>query len=197
MRLQHRLSSARLARDLLEEKLQILVGVLQRFSERARGTGQDFEEADREARTWVLRAALLSGERAVSAQAPQDAVAVEIHWGATMGVRYPARVGCRFPAPAPSAPAADSAALVLAQAACRRVVEAAVEHAAAQAASHALDVEVSLTRRRLRALEQRWLPQLQSALAALELRLDEGERDELVRYRWAAGHTGTRPAAGP
>ncbi len=42
------------------------------------------------------------------------------------------------------------------------------------------------TRRTLRAVEQRWIPRLSSALAGVRLELEELEHAEGVRHRWAA-----------
>jgi vacuolar-type H+-ATPase subunit D/Vma8 len=48
-----------------------------------------------------------------------------------------------------------------------------------------VNVELRATERRQRAIERHRLPALEEALARLELRLDELERDERVVARWA------------
>jgi vacuolar-type H+-ATPase subunit D/Vma8 len=47
--------------------------------------------------------------------------------------------------------------------------------------------EVALTRRRLRAIERRWIPRLEAALADLEAALEQQEREDRVRLRRAMG----------
>jgi vacuolar-type H+-ATPase subunit D/Vma8 len=49
------------------------------------------------------------------------------------------------------------------------------------------------TRLRLRALADRWLPRLEGALALLVQRLEEAERAETVRTRWAAARQEATP----
>jgi V/A-type H+-transporting ATPase subunit D len=55
-----------------------------------------------------------------------------------------------------------------------------------------VDAEVALTRRRLRAINDRWLPRLEASLATLNRDLDESEREQTFRLRWAAGLSGRR-----
>jgi V/A-type H+/Na+-transporting ATPase subunit D len=50
----------------------------------------------------------------------------------------------------------------------------------------ALAAELATTVRRVRAIESRWLPLHEDALAALEQELDENDRSEGARIRWAA-----------
>jgi len=67
-------------------------------------------------------------------------------------------------------------------------LDAAARHAAALTALRTIEAELLATRRRLRAVEDRWIPRLESTLARIRLALDEQERAEGVRLRWAAGH---------
>jgi V/A-type H+-transporting ATPase subunit D len=67
----------------------------------------------------------------------------------------------------------------------RRALVAAVEHAAAEAAVNRIETELARTRRRLRSLDVRAIPGLLAAIKALELRLDETDREDLVRTKWA------------
>jgi V/A-type H+-transporting ATPase subunit D len=64
-----------------------------------------------------------------------------------------------------------------------------VRHAAATAAASTVDAEVTATRQRLRAIEDRWIPRLHAALAEVELALDELEHADGVRLRRAAATT--------
>ncbi|MFD0746175.1 V-type ATP synthase subunit D [Phytohabitans flavus] len=58
-------------------------------------------------------------------------------------------------------------------------------HAAAAAAYRAISAEVTATQRRRRALTQRWIPRLDEALRDQTQRLEEAERAEAIRIRWA------------
>jgi V/A-type H+-transporting ATPase subunit D len=49
-----------------------------------------------------------------------------------------------------------------------------------------LATELAHTRTRQRAIDKRWIPQLEDALRVLEMQLDELDREENVRVRWAA-----------
>ena len=79
-------------------------------------------------------------------------------------------------------------ALVYAAAAYRSALAAAGRFAAARLAHERVGAELRATTRRLRAVERRWIPQHEAALAALELALDEGEREEAARIRWIVRH---------
>ncbi len=52
--------------------------------------------------------------------------------------------------------------------------------------------EVVTTRGRLRAIEDRWVPELEAGLHALDAALDELERAEGVRLRWAVRQRGAK-----
>jgi vacuolar-type H+-ATPase subunit D/Vma8 len=110
---------------------------------------------------------------------------VDLAWRNTMGVRHP-DVSRNEPAVLPSLDAAAAnAAVAPAAAAYRGALEAAVAHAAVDMSLRVVDVELRATERRQRAIERHRLPDLEEALARLELRLDEFERDERVVARWA------------
>lgn len=186
MWLQRRLAVAERGADLLDQKLRLLHTERQRLAMHAERTGEAWLAAAREADEWLLRGALLGGQRAIRLAAQPPTADVEVGWTYLMGVRYPSEVRCT-PAPSePGAPPPDNAALVAARDAHRRAVEAAVTHAAAAAAVRVLEVEEVATRRRLRAIEDRWMPRLQQALAQIQLGLEEQEHAEGVQLRWAA-----------
>jgi vacuolar-type H+-ATPase subunit D/Vma8 len=65
------------------------------------------------------------------------------------------------------------------------LLEAAVQHAVAEAAARVLAAEESATRRRLRAVTERWIPLLTSALAEARQVLEQQEREDDIRLRWA------------
>jgi V/A-type H+-transporting ATPase subunit D len=176
--------------DLLERKLRILRAEEQDYALRAERTAAAWEQESAELERWMLRSALLSGERGVRlATDGADAIA-EIDWRLTMGVRYPADATCVLPAELGGF-TPDNTALHHASSAARRAVQAGVDHAVATAALAAIRAEIGSTRRQLRALEQRWLPRLESARAHLMIQLDDLEHDEHVRLRWAADSAST------
>lgn len=197
----HRLAAARRAADLLDSKLQILRREQQRFTELAERSRAEWASAVAEARRWVSRAAAVGGERCLRPEPALEPAEVEIAWSAVMGVRYPASAGVRagsgpgaggdHTASATGTRVAATAALPLAAAAYRRALDAAVAHSAADAACRVVAGEVDVTRRRLRAIETRWVPRLEEALTDLDRSLSEAERADAVRARWA---TRPRPA---
>ncbi|KAE8762208.1 V-type ATP synthase subunit D [Georgenia thermotolerans] len=196
--LQHRLGTARRGADLLDQKLRILRVERERLALHRERTAAAWAAALGEAEAWMLRAALLGGERAVRLATATAPATVHIGWEEPMGVRYPAEAACTVPEPPADGPPAGTAALVTARERYRRALEAAVEHAAAEAAVRVLEAEEAATRRRVRAIEDRWIPSLEAALAELELRLEEDERADGLRLRWAAARAGglTGPAIG-
>jgi len=52
--------------------------------------------------------------------------------------------------------------------------------------------EMAATRRRLRAIQDRWMPRLEEAGRAVAEALEEQEREEGMRMRWAAERLGRR-----
>ena len=77
----------------------------------------------------------------------------------------------------------DGPALARARQAYRVAVSAAARHAAASAAVRMVDAEVTATRYRLHAIEDRWIPRLEHALADVEFGLEELEHADGVRLR--------------
>jgi vacuolar-type H+-ATPase subunit D/Vma8 len=51
---------------------------------------------------------------------------------------------------------------------------------------------MAATRRRLRAIQDRWMPRLEEAGRAVAEALEEQEREEGMRMRWAAERLGRR-----
>ena len=185
--LQQRLATARRGGELLERKLRILRIEREHMVLQKERSSRDWEAASREATTWLLRGVLVGGERSLRLASDQALADIEIAWEQPMGVRYPAEVTCTVPEPGADAPAASNAALVAARECHRRALQAAVRQAAVEAAVRVLDAEERATRRRLRALEDRWIPRLEQALADVQLTLQEEEHADGVRLRWAAG----------
>ena len=184
--LQRRISIATSGAELLDHKLRALRAERQRLALRSERTRAAWEAASREADTWLVRAALIGGERSIRLAAEPGDAAVDIVWQHSMGVRFPNEARCTLPPPDPDA-APPGAAVVLARESHRRALETAVEQAVVEAAIRAVEANLAATRRRLRAIEHRWIPRLQESLSRLQSQLDEEEHADGVRRRWAAG----------
>jgi vacuolar-type H+-ATPase subunit D/Vma8 len=182
-----RLHTAERGVDLLDGKLRVLGREQQRYRLRLQRTSAEWERSCREAETWLLRAALLGGQRSLRSAAPDDPARVEVSWTVVMGVRHPAAAALTGGLPDPEAAAPGSTALAMAVDAFRTAAAAAAAHAVVDAAVRRIDAEVAATRRRLRAVRDRWVPRLTAELQAVELGLAELEQAEGSRLRWAAG----------
>ena len=181
-----RLEIARRGADVLDQKRRALLRLERRLNDLAAVTGDGWNAAAREAETWLRRARVVGGEAAFelacfySAGEPQ----VDIRWRRTLGVVYAADAEVILPGAADISSIGGGAALVFAAAAHRRALEAATHHAAVSGALRQVRAELGATIRRLRAVEHRWIPEYETALAALELSLDEAEREQGARVRW-------------
>jgi vacuolar-type H+-ATPase subunit D/Vma8 len=185
--LRRRLGAARHAAGLLDRKLRTLRAEQQRFHAGAEQTAAAWRDRYAEADDWLVRGALLGGERDIDLSMPGEPAEVGVEWRTVMGVRYPVRGTCRPPEPSATARGPGNAALVEATTAYRAALAAAVEHACAMAACGLVDAQVAETRRLKYAIENRWIPRLESALRELGQRLEENERADAVSRRWAAG----------
>jgi V/A-type H+-transporting ATPase subunit D len=186
--LRERLAVAARAADLLEQKRRALRGEAQRLGQLAEDTRTRWEETCREAETWLLRAAVVGGEGqlelvAAHLRGPSEA---RIVWRSTMGLAYPWEAECTLTQPVDVAGFGETSALGYAIDAHRIALVAAVEHAAAQCALDLVSKELEVTMHRLRAIERRWVPRLETALHEVEQRLEEREREDVVRARRAA-----------
>ncbi len=184
--LEHRLDVAERGAELLDHKLRILHAERQRMSLREAQTALTWEAAVREAETWLLRSVLLGGQRGLRLAQGGPFVDVEVRWAGSMGVRYPVEASCRLSSRSSDAVPDGSAALFQARDSYLRAVQAAAAHAAAQGALRVVAAEERVTRRRLRAIEDRWVPRLRGALAEARLALEEQEHADGIRLRWAA-----------
>lgn len=181
--LAERISVARRAAELLDQKQQLLRREQRRLAELADRTGRDWRALAVAADTWNARALVAGGRdelrRAASVAGTAEA---RIHWASKAGVTYPSTASTDLP---PFPALAGTPALTHAADACRRALDAAVRHAATATALSLVEAELAATVRRLRAVRDRWLPQLEAQLGKLDLRLDETEREEITRLRWA------------
>lgn len=176
-----RLRLAHRATDLLDRKLRLLAAELERLRPRAEATRSEWEASYADAQRWLLRAVLLGGERAVALSPTAGQADVHVSYTVTMGARHPAAAHCVTGQPS----GWEGPAVAAARAAHCAALDAAVQHAAAAAALAAVEAEVAITRYRLRAIRDRWVPRLQQALAQVEFSLEEQERADAVRLRRA------------
>jgi vacuolar-type H+-ATPase subunit D/Vma8 len=116
---------------------------------------------------------------------------VELTWANTVGAVFPASAVVGVPPPPDLVALGGGATVTLSFAGHARALEAAAECAAAHAALEAVSRELAATSRRLRAIQTRWIPEHEAALGRLELALDEAERDEIARVRWALERAGS------
>jgi V/A-type H+-transporting ATPase subunit D len=83
----------------------------------------------------------------------------------------------------PGSAAIGGAALLSAADAHRAAVQAALRVAVAEGALRRIDAELGATRLRRNAIQRTWIPAHEEALRALELALEELEREDGARLR--------------
>jgi V/A-type H+-transporting ATPase subunit D len=186
--LRERLLVADRAADLLEQKRQALLQDMSRLRQLVEDTRGRWEAACREADEWLLRAALVGGERQFQLAAAYLGPASEarIVWRSTMGLAYPWEAQCLLAPLVDLGGFGDVSALGYAVEAHRAALTVAVEHASADRALELVANELEVTTRRLRAIERRWVPRLRAALHEIEQRLDQQEREAVIQARVAA-----------
>jgi V/A-type H+/Na+-transporting ATPase subunit D len=165
---------------MLDQKLRVLRGERQRYQDRERHTHTVWRDRQTEADRLLLHAVLLGG-RAVLRAAGDQPAEVTVHWAVTVGVRHPESAELAVPDWDPPC----SAATVRARHAAAEAAAAAVEHAVAARALREIETELHTTALRVRSLRRHWLPRLTDTLASVEFELEEQERAETVRRRWA------------
>lgn len=184
-----RLEVAQRGAELLDRKRQVLLGEQARVRAEAERARQDWNEAAARMETWSSRAGIIDGAARLEllARHARDRASLELSWLNFMGARIPHTDAVDVPEPpAVSALGGSSAAVLLARASCE-AARAATRFAIAERAESELSAELGRAARRLRALRERWIPQHEQALAALDLALDEGQREQAIRVRWLAG----------
>jgi len=184
-----RLEVAQRGAELLDRKRQVLLGEQARVRAEAERARQDWNEAAARMETWSSRAGIIDGAARLEllARHARDRASLELSWLNFMGARIPHADAVDVPEPpAVSALGGSSAAVLLARASCE-AARAATRFAIAERAESELSAELGRAARRLRALRERWIPQHEQALAALDLALDEGQREQAIRVRWLAG----------
>ncbi len=191
--LARRLAVADRGARVLDDKRRALLHERTRFAALVDETRSMWEEAVADAETWQRRALLISGQRSLKLACfyTTEPTRVRLAWRRSMGATYPSEAEVKVP-PTPDVVApGGSSALAYAASAYGRAVEAGARYGAARLALERIEAELATTIRRLRALERRWIPSHEQALAALNLALDEGEREDAVRARWFAEQWGS------
>lgn len=183
--LRHRSEVATSGADLLDKKRRALVQEYRRLQVLARESGEAWTEAGRDAELWVGRLAVLAGDQEIAMLvATRPDARVGIRWRSQMGVVFASEAILDI-GPAPITTSSGSAAADVAVPASRKALQAAVNDAVMKSAFRRVRDELSITSRRQRALERRWLPALAAASARLDGMLDELEREEATRSLWA------------
>jgi len=184
-----RLEVAHRGAELLDRKRQVLLGEQARIRAEAERARREWNEAADQVEKWSARAGIVDGAGRLEllANHVHEHASLELSWLNFMGARIPRAEAIDIPdPPAVSALGGSSAAVLLARACCD-AARAAARYAIAERAEAELTAELGRAARRLRALRERWIPQHEQALAALELALDEGQREQAIRVRWLTG----------
>jgi V/A-type H+-transporting ATPase subunit D len=182
-----RLEVARGAASVLQRKEQVLRSEEQRLAHVTAETAAAWAATVGEAEADHRRAMILGGRPALERTAASAGSAtVGVAWRSTIGVELPAEATCMLPA---AVAATGTSAIDAAASAYRRALTAGVAHAAAVTAHERVRRDIEVTGQRLHAVRDRWIPRLLATLRELEVRLDEHEREELMRTRRAARAT--------
>ena len=181
-----RLDVARRGAELLDRKRQVLLRELARVRTEAADAERAWHDAAAQVALWSARAAILDGPGRLEllARHAQQPASFELLWTNLMGARLPSVERIDLPEPPPLSALGGSSATVLLARACAVATRAAVRYVALQRAEAELSAELQRAARRLRALQNRWIPQHEAALASLDLALDESQREQSARARW-------------
>ena len=186
-----RIATAEHARDLLEQKRAVLIGAEREAAARAAAATALWRTRAADAERWLERTACstASARGALRGHTRGRPRRCAFTWQTTMGVAVPADASVALPPPPDTAllPGRRCAHLRLWRP-IARALDAALQAAVERAAHERLAAELLATVRRVRAIESRWLPLHEQALAALEQTLDEHDRAEGARIRWASRH---------
>jgi V/A-type H+-transporting ATPase subunit D len=193
-----RLEIARRGAELLDRKRTALLREQAQVSAEAAAARRDWGDAAARAELWSARAALLDGAGRLEllARHVDGEPTLTVTWSNLMGARLPRLDRIALPDPPPLSALGGSSAAVIAAGACGDAARAAARCAVAERADLELSAELRRTARRLRALQERWIPQHEDALARLDLALDENQREQAARVRWLSSTRGG-PAAPP
>lgn len=200
--IRRRLTTAVRGAELLDHQLRLLLGERERLALRSAEARQEWHRSATDAATLLRRGGAVagrSGVRAAGAARRIPPAEVTVVRGDIMGLSFPADADVHVPAGPPGAPWPGDAALDGAAEQCRLALAAAARHAVTEAALRRLDAEIASVRRRVRALEDRYIPRLERRQALIAAALEEAERADAVRLRWAVHGrgAGTGPRSGP
>lgn len=187
---------------MLDQKRRALLREQHRLEQELGPAGEEWARRARAAQEANARALAIVGERRLRLAAAHCRVPAELDvaWQNLLGATSPRSATVRL-ADQPDLVALGGPSVAISAAAHADALEAAATFAALRAAREAVGLELTATNRRLRAIERRWIPQFEQALAALDLALDESERDDISRVRWALdaaerqGPAGGQPVA--
>lgn len=186
--LAHRLAVARRGAELLEEKQRALLRERRRLEPLVADARREWERLAPAAERWLTRAAVVGGQQQIAlARTVAGRADVTVRWRAILGVACPFAAEVAVPAIPELSSRGGNAALLAAADAYRRAAQAAVDLAVLEGALRRVEAELRATTLRRNAIERRWIPAHEDALAALELTLEEVEREDGVRARWATG----------
>ena len=183
--LRERLALAEHAMALLDTKVRLLRRELDELVARTARTELAFTEACAVAERWTQRAEISGSARDLRLATPAERADVTVQTGTIMGVALPQTVTCRIPAHPAGRDVTGGVAVVAARDAVEQALRAAADHAAATGARVAVEQEIARTSQRLLALRNRWIPRLEGGLRTVEATLDEWERADSARLRWA------------
>ncbi|MFI1200811.1 V-type ATPase, D subunit (plasmid) [Streptomyces sp. BHT-5-2] len=195
LRLRRNLQVATRGAEVLDRQLHLLRAELAQLRRAESAARAEWEEREREARTWLLRGLLLSGENALRTASLVPPADVTVEWEDSLGVRHPGRTTVSPGPTATSDAAPRNTALIHARTSYRAAIEAAARYGAASAAARLVGARLRDTTVRVRALRRLRIPRLQQELVAVELALEQSEHEDAVRRRWAAHRTGPGPGA--
>ncbi len=184
---------------MLDEKRRALLAERTRLVPLLTAARAEWERSAMEADVWRDRAAVLSGARRLRlAQQYRGAPAsVVVPWRGVLGVRVPEEPQVVPGDAGESLRIGGSAALAAARDSHAAALHSAARFAALQLALDRIGAELDGTTRRLRAIEHRWIPAHERALESLDLALDESEREDAARTRWASAADGRDGLIGP
>jgi V/A-type H+-transporting ATPase subunit D len=172
--------------ELLDRKRQALLAEQVRIRAQVERTRDEWHHAAARVEAWTTRAGIVDGAIRLEllARHVREHASLELTWSNLMGAQLPDAEAIDVPDPPPiSALGGSSAAVQLADACCQ-ATRTAARYAIAQRAEAELAAELARAARRLRALRDRWIPQHEQALAALDVTLDEAQREQAIRVRW-------------
>jgi V/A-type H+/Na+-transporting ATPase subunit D len=187
-----RLEVAHRGAELLDRKRGALLAEHARVRAEVEQARRAWEDAIARVETWTLRAGMVDGAARLEllARHASQQSSLELSWRNLMGARIPHAEAIEVPDPPDVSALGGSSATVLLARACGEAVRAAARYAIAERAASELSAELARAARRLRALQERWIPQHEQALAAVDLALDEAEREQAIRVRWLVGRGG-------